>query len=149
MQVTIDQLRALTERIPFVRLLGLQVVNIGEGTCRVRLPFHEQLVQYYGSIHGGVIAALVDSTVYLAQTTLNGITRNTVTIEMKVNFLTSAKQGDLYADGHILKNGNKIIYGEVSVTNLEGKLIAHATVTYLRLDYELTGKRSSDGLASQ
>jgi acyl-coenzyme A thioesterase PaaI-like protein len=37
----------------------------------------------------------------------------------------------------VIKNGKKIIYGEVSITSASGRLIAHATATYLRLEYDL------------
>lgn len=127
----------MLEHVPFVKLLDVQVVDVGEGSCRAKLPFHEQLTQYYHDIHGGVIATLADTVIYLAQTTLNGITKNTVTIELKVNYLAPPKQDDLYADASVLKNGKKTIYAEVRITNLSGKLVAHATGTYMRLDYDM------------
>lgn len=138
-RATVEQLNAFLNEVPFARLLGVQVLDADEGVCRVRLPYRKQHLQYYRLIHGGVIASLADSVIYLAQATLNGITKNTVTIEMNVHFLTSAGEEDLYAEGRILKNGNKIIYGEVRVANAEETLIAHATVTYLRLDYDVRG----------
>lgn len=136
-QVTVEELRRMLEEVPFVKLLGIEVVGVDEGMCRVRLPYHERLEQYYHIIHGGVIASLVDTAMYLAQTTLNGITKNTVTTEMKVNFLASARQEDLFAEARILKNGRNIIYGDTRITGRSEKLIAHATVTYMRLDYDM------------
>jgi uncharacterized protein (TIGR00369 family) len=135
--VTIEQLQTMNHEVPFVKLLGIEITAVEQGICRARMPYDDQLSQYYGLVHGGVIASLADTMVYLAQTTLNGITKNTVTTNLGVNYLSPAKQEDLYAEGRVIKNGKKIIYGEVSITNASGRLIAHATATYLRLEYDM------------
>ncbi len=136
-QVTAEELQDMLEHVPFVKMLGLQVLEVKKGVCRVKMPFNPHMLQYYHIIHGGAIASLADSVIYLAQTTLNGITKNTVTIEMKVNYLAAAQDEDLYAEGRIIKNGRKVIYGDVLITNASDKQIAHATVTYMRLDYDM------------
>ena len=136
-QVTVTELQDMLEHVPFVKVLDLQIEDVTDGSCRVRMPFHENLLQYYHIIHGGAIASLADSAMYFAQATLNGITKNTVTIEMKVNYLSPAQEEDLVAEGRVIKNGKKIIYGDVLITNKDGRQIAHATVTYMRLDYDM------------
>ena len=136
--ITVEQIQTIIrEEVPFVRLLGLEITAVEEGICRARLPFSEQLTQYYGLVHGGVTASLADTMIYMAQATLNGLTRNTVTTNLSLNYLSPARQEDLHAEGRVIKNGQKIIYGEVSITNAEGRLIAHATATYLKLDYDM------------
>jgi uncharacterized protein (TIGR00369 family) len=136
-EVTVEQLQDMLEHVPFVKVLNLQVLDVTKGECHVKMPFNADLLQYYHIIHGGAIASLADSAMYLAQTTLNGITKNTVTIEMKINYLSPAQEGDLTAQGRVIKNGKKIIYGDVMITGSAGKQIAHATVTYMRLEYDM------------
>jgi len=136
-QVTKEELQEMLEHVPFVKLLGLQLVGVEAGICRVKMPFQPHLLQYYHIIHGGAIASLADSVMYLAQSTLNGITKNTVTVEMKINYLAAAQDEDLLAEGRVIKNGRKVIYGDVLITNAANKQIAHGTVTYMRLDYDL------------
>ena len=106
--VTIEQLQTMNHEVPFVKLLGIEITAVEQGICRARMPYDDQLSQYYGLVHGGVIASLADTMVYLAQTTLNGITKNTVTTNLGVNYLSPAKQEDLYAEGRVIKNGKKI-----------------------------------------
>ena len=135
--VTIEQLQAMINEVPFVKLLGLEITAVEEGICHGRLPYSDHLAQYYGLVHGGVIASLADTMVYMAQTTLNGIPKNAVTTNLAVNYLSPARHEVLHARGRVIKNGKKIIYGEVSITSASGRLIAHATATYLRLEYDL------------
>lgn len=136
-RVTVEQLQTMIQNVPFVTLLGVRILEVGEGTCRARLPYDDRFLQYYNLIHGGVIASLADTMVYMAQATLNGITLNTVTTNLAVTYLGTARQDDLFAEAKILKNGKKLIYGDVSVTDADGRQIAHATATYMRLDYEM------------
>jgi uncharacterized protein (TIGR00369 family) len=137
MRITVDQLQTVIQETPFVRLLGLEILSVDEGLCRGRLPCREQHLQYYRLIHGGVIASLADTMVYMAQATLNGVTHNTVTTGLSVNYLSAVREEDLYAEARILKNGKRVIYGEVSITDVSGRQIARATATYLRLEYDI------------
>lgn len=137
MTVTVEQLQSMIADVPFVSWLGVTILEVGDGVCRARLPYNDRHLQYYRLIHGGVIASFADTMVYMAQATLNGITLNTVTTNLAVTYLSTARQEDLYADARILKNGSRLIYGDVSLTDPSGRQIAHATATYLRLDYEV------------
>ena len=45
----------------FERLLGLEVLEVGEDTARARLPVREELLQPAGLVHGGVYASIAES----------------------------------------------------------------------------------------
>ena len=91
------------------------------------------------SCTAGVTASLADTMAYMAHATLNGITRDTVTTNLTVTYLYAASEEALNAEARVIKNGRKVLYGEVVITNDAGTRVAHATVTYLRLDYEPRG----------
>ncbi len=138
-QVTVEELQQFVDRVPFVHDLGLRIVEVEKGVCRGRLPYQPRFAQSYNLVHGGVTAALADTMAYMAHATLSGIARDIVTTNLTVAYLHAASEEALHADARVIKNGRKVLYGEVVITNDAGVRIAHATVTYLRLDYEPRG----------
>ena len=132
-QVTVEELQNFVDGVPYVHDLGLRIVRVEEGVCQAHLPYQARFAQYYNLIHGGVTASLADTMLYMAQATLNGITTDTVTTNLNVTYLQAATEEPLNAEARVMKNGRKLIYGEVLITNETGALIAHAAVTYLRL----------------
>ena len=46
---------------PFVRLLGIELVDVGTDRAVVRLPFREDLVTIADVVHGGALASLIDT----------------------------------------------------------------------------------------
>jgi len=135
-QVTVEDLQKFAESVPFLRELGLQIVAVEAGVCRGRVPYRPQFAQSYNLIHGGVTAAFADTMSYMAHATLNGITKDAVTTNLTVTYLRAAGEETLNAEARVLKNGRKVVYGDVMITCDDGTPVAHATVTYLRLDYE-------------
>tara|TARA_B100001750_G_C15461061_1_gene574326 strand:- start:748 stop:1155 length:408 start_codon:yes stop_codon:yes gene_type:complete len=132
-QVTVEELQNFVDGVPYVHDLGLRIVRVEEGVCQAHLPYQARFAQYYNLIHGGVTASLADTMLYMAHATLNGITTDTVTTNLNVTYLQAATEEPLNAEARVMKNGRKLIYGEVLITNETGALIAHAAVTYLRL----------------
>jgi uncharacterized protein (TIGR00369 family) len=118
-------------RGPFVALLDLQLEKIEPGTCVVRMPFREDLMNGMGSIHGGAVVSLCDSAFYVALASVYGPMQPTATVSLHCSFLASARPGhDLFATAKVLKPGKRIVYGEVSVTSNE-RIVAHATLNFL------------------
>ena len=54
------------ELAPFETLLGMKVIQIERGFCRIELPFRLELTQPAGIVHGGAIASLADTAVAVA-----------------------------------------------------------------------------------
>ena len=117
---------------PFIKFVGIQVPQLGQGYARFLLPFKPDLANSIGLLQGGVIAALADEAVAFALYSLvpEGETFNTV--EMKINFLGAVKEGDVTAEAHIAKRGRTISLGEFEV-HQAGRLVAKGLCTYIHL----------------
>lgn len=120
----------MTNRSPFYRLLGMKVLEIQDGECRIEMPFRKKLTHPYGIAHGGAIASLADSAVAIALISLVKPTDRITTIEFKINFFTPISQGKLMAKAKIIYRGSKIAVGDVEVINEHGKLVAKVIATY-------------------
>ncbi len=121
----------------FWQHLGVEVQDAREGWVRLRLPVRDALCNAAGApVHGGVYAALVDMAVGSALGTLREASEGGVrqtTLDLNVSFLAAARGGDLLAEGRILRHGRTIVFGEASVTDAEGRLLAVGRATYMIL----------------
>ena len=60
-RISDDDLQDLIDtELPWVRAMGMSVEAIGEGTCRVRLPYREEHLRPGGTISGPAMMGLAD-----------------------------------------------------------------------------------------
>jgi acyl-coenzyme A thioesterase PaaI-like protein len=78
--------------------------------------------------------AAADVAMWFAIKTRLGLSDASITVEMKTNFLSSAKREELLCSAKVLKLGRRLIYGVAECTNRDGKLLTHHTLTYMRVD---------------
>lgn len=114
------------------KLLGMEIVGLGQGFARVTMPFKPELTQTYQIVHGGAVSSLVDSAVAAALRTLTRPTEKITTVELKVNYLLPVLEGELVAEAKILQKGNQVAVGTVEVKNME-RLVAYGIATYMIL----------------
>lgn len=106
-------------------------MQLGEGEPpSVLLKITPALHQYYGSLHGGAIAGLLDAAIAVAANHLLPPNQGAVTVEMKINFIRPVTSGTLEGRGQILYKGKWLITGKGEVHNEQGELIAIAIATY-------------------
>ncbi len=123
--------------IPYMKHLGLEYVDGGEGFVKLRLPYKKELSTAARALHGGAIASLIDTTGSLAAwttATLGDPRYFGSTVGLNVNYLSGVIGEACYAEGRILKRGKEIIYSDVRVTTEGGKLHAQGTVVYRIVD---------------
>ena len=121
----------------FWRYLGVQVDDAGEGWVRLRVPVGDGLRNAAGApVHGGVLSALVDMAVGGALGTTHDNAGGGVgqtTLDLNVSFLAAAGDGDIVAEGRLLRRGRSIAFGEARITDGAGKLVAVGRATYMLL----------------
>ena len=66
------QLRALSETSAFNRWCGIEVVRAGPGEVEIAMPWRDEVGQYAGFLHAGLIGALIDTACGFAAVTLVG-----------------------------------------------------------------------------
>lgn len=125
-----EELLARVNASPFYRLLGFEAVEASEGSARVRIVAGEQLLQFQGAIHGGVVFSIADAAIAVALLTLTG-GEEAVTVEGKVNYLAKVTGGPMEAVGRIVHRGRTVALGEADVFRKDGKLCGKALMTYM------------------
>jgi uncharacterized protein (TIGR00369 family) len=75
----------------FMGAAGFRIVAITPGNAEVALARRDDLLQFFGHFHGGIISALADHAAGIAVTSALPKGKIGVTVEIKVNFLSRAK----------------------------------------------------------
>jgi uncharacterized protein (TIGR00369 family) len=112
---------------------GITVELAEPGRVHLGISRRDDLVQFKGNFHGGVISGLADLAAGGAVTTTLPPGRAVVTISLHVNFLAPAKGERLVAKGSVVKAGGTVGVASVEVVTLDGgqeHLCATATVTF-------------------
>jgi uncharacterized protein (TIGR00369 family) len=114
-------------------LLGIELVDAGDGRCTMRLEAGEQHSNPMGTIHGGIICDLADAAMGMSYFSTLGEGESFTTLELKINFLRPFWTGTLLAHGQVVSRGKTVGLTECRVVDDRERLIAHATSTVMAL----------------
>ncbi|GHO97757.1 phenylacetic acid degradation protein [Reticulibacter mediterranei] len=120
---------------PVAALIDMRITEADEG----RVVFTAEPAEYHynplGTVHGGIICTLLDSSLGCAVQTLLPAGTSYTTLELKVNYVrpVTSKSGTLYSEGKVIHMGGRIATAEARLTDASGKLYAHATTTCIVL----------------
>ncbi len=119
------------DRVPFLRLLGLQQLPSAPGSSRLLLPEpKDDFFNLLQAVHGGVLMTLLDVAMARAATSrAEAPTATVVTVQMASNFVKPGR-GPLTAEGRVLAAGGSLCSCEAQVLDAGGTLVAHATGTF-------------------
>jgi 1,4-dihydroxy-2-naphthoyl-CoA hydrolase len=110
--------------------LGLRTTGVGPGVLTCELAVRDELLNPFGSLHGGVVAALVDHV--LGAVLYPVIPRGAwaATTEFKLNLLAPVTSGVVTAEATIISKTKRTAVVRIDVTN-DGNAVgaAQGTVT--------------------
>ena len=120
---------------PIAVLMGMWIAEVSEGRVIFALEPAEYHYNPLGTVHGGVMATLLDSALGCAVQSMLPAGTSYTTIELKVNYLRpiTAQTGTVYCEGKIIHLGGRVATAEARLTGAGGKLYAHGTTTCLIL----------------
>lgn len=106
----------------FSQWLGIEVLNIGPGTCTLRMTVKKEMLNGFAIAHGGITYSLSDSALAFAS---NSHGKMAVSVETSISHIAAVKQGDvLTATANERSCSNKIGVYEVVVTNQSNATVA-------------------------
>jgi uncharacterized protein (TIGR00369 family) len=135
----LESLRALAlaqDRPPHIGdLFGMEFVSIEHGSVTYAIQPQPRFANFNGTLHGGVYATLLDSVMGSAVHSALAAGLRCTAIELKVNFLRTVgvDGGRLVGAGKVVHLGRRIATAEGSITDENGKLVAHGSSTCLIL----------------
>jgi uncharacterized protein (TIGR00369 family) len=118
---------------PVAELIGIDVVERGEGETVFKLEAEERHSNPMGTIHGGILCDLADAAMGMAFFTTLEDGETFTTLELKINYLRPFWTGTLLAYGKVVSRGKTIGLTECRILDDQNRLIAHATSTCMAL----------------
>jgi uncharacterized protein (TIGR00369 family) len=133
----LDALRADTDAVfsPWVRDLGLTLVDAGADFATFTLPVSPALVHGGGVLCGQALMAAADTAMVVALSSAHGGFRPMTTVQLQTSFLAPVppQAGVVTVRATVLRKGKRLCFGEIALTLPDGTLAAHATTTYAML----------------
>lgn len=117
---------------PLGRLLGFVMERLAADEVEVRLPYREELTTAGDLLHGGAIAALVDTAATAAawSDVDDPAGARGTTVGFSLSFLAGARGQDVVARARVVRRGRSLTVCEVDVAGVDGSQVAKALVTY-------------------
>ena len=125
-------IRDLMPKTPYLGSLGIVFERYDPDDVTIRLPFREDLTNDGSAYHGGVIAAVMDTTGAAAAWSNHdfdkGVRASTVAIA--IQYVGTCKKADLLCHARTVRRGKELTFTEITATDPEGNVVAHGTQTY-------------------
>ena len=107
--------------------VALEVEPVEEGTARVHLDAGEEHLNPHGTVHGGVLATMIDVAMGTAVSTTGG--ESPVTVSLTVTYLEPGQPGRLVATAKVRKRGKRLLVVEAEVVQGDD-VVADALATF-------------------
>jgi acyl-CoA thioesterase len=112
----------LMERDAFSQWLGVSVVRVSPGTATLAMTVRPEMVNGFGTGHGGIVFAFADSALAFAS---NGHGRMAVAIDNQISYPAAVRVGDvLTAEATEESRSERLAYYRVGVTRADGATVA-------------------------
>lgn len=132
----LEQLRsrfAAGPPVAVATLLGMRPVTVEYGTVSFACEADARFANPMGTVHGGIIATLLDSALGCAVHSVlpAGSRYTTLSLELKYLRPVALDAGELLATATVVHAGRRQSTAEARLTDLDGRLLATATTTCL------------------
>ncbi len=106
----------------FSQWLGIELLNVAEGSCTLRMIVRKDMLNGFDIAHGGITYSLADSALAFAS---NGHGRMSVSVETSISHTKAVKEGDvLTAVAEQLSLSDKIGVYSVAIKNQLDETVA-------------------------
>jgi uncharacterized protein (TIGR00369 family) len=113
----------------FVDSLGVYGRTAEDGTARLELDATERHLNEAGTLHGGVLATLVDTAMGQAVRSRTGERDVPATSQLTVTYLRPGKPGHLQVTAELRTQGEHVTVCEADVEQ-DGRALVHAVATF-------------------
>jgi acyl-CoA thioesterase len=121
-ETTPEILRAVSNRGPFGRRLGMRCLSAGLGYCRMAMTVPDDAVNMFGGTHGGAVFSLIDEAFSIACNS-HGVVA--AALNLSVTYVSGSSPGDrLVAEAREISVTRRTATYDIRVTREDGDLVA-------------------------
>lgn len=110
-----ERIEGIFSRAPFMDLLGVRLLDVGEGWVETELDITAQLKQQHGFAHAGVVSTLADHTAGAAATTAVREGQSVLTADYTIHLLRPGAGEVLRSRGEIVRAGKTLVIAAADV----------------------------------
>ncbi len=118
---------------PYLKLLGIELVELGAEIAVMSLEMKDDLRQPYGLLHGGATASLIDTAMAFANLSVLAADERATTVDLTVQYLRPHTTGKIVCTAKVIRAGKRMLFLSAEVVNEQGKLVATALSTYTKI----------------
>ena len=120
---------------PFSQWLGINILQVEEGYCKVQMTVREEMTNGFDIAHGGISYSLADSALAFASGSYGKIAPG---LNNQINYLKKVEAGDtLTAIGKVENLTRKTGVFNVEIFNQSDEKVAVMRGTVYRMDQDL------------
>jgi uncharacterized protein (TIGR00369 family) len=121
--MTLGQISERLGACPANAWLGLVPTEIDEDSITFSIPVREEMAgnAVTGALHGGMLAAIVDTVCSFAWLSRNS--GRVATVDMRVDYHRPALPGELIGKGRLVRSGRTIVTADAEITDSDGRLL--------------------------
>ena len=134
-EAVLETYEQVFENFFLAKFLGLKfdylpadAADTDKGHLRVSFEVTEMLMNPQGSLHGGIMAAVMDISMGHLLHKIHGI--GGITIEMKTQYMRPVLKGSAVVEGRFIKKGRTLSFMESRLWGVDEKLAAMTTATW-------------------
>ena len=126
--------KKMIETDAFSQWLGIDVEEVKEGSCKLKMKVRAEMCNGFGITHGGITFSFADSALAFAS---NGYGRQSVALDCSISFPAAVKVDDeLTAIANEISLSYKIGVYNIEVCNQHNNLVASFKGTVYRTSKE-------------
>ena len=118
---TLEPVRAIFTKAPFVAGLGIEPTAVREGRCETTMTLKKGHLQHTGQVHAGVVTTLADHTAGAAAQSMLPEGLFVITAELKISLLRATRGKTLICRAEVIKAGRALMFTEAEVFSREDK----------------------------
>ncbi|MEU9733816.1 PaaI family thioesterase [Streptomyces sp. NPDC048002] len=114
----LEQARKILAAQPFSSLVGARLTAFGDGEAVLEVDIREELLQQFGSVHGGVLGYAADNALAFAAGSVVGA--GLTTAGFSIDFLRPARGDVLRAHGRVVRAGRTSVVVRCDLSTVDG-----------------------------
>ena len=120
----------------FSQWLGIELIEIKDNYCFIKMPVKPQMINGLGTVHGGVTFAFADSALAFSS---NNTGEAAVALNCYINFTKAVRDGDvLTAESILLTDTRKTAVYDITIRNQNDEVVAGLRGTVYKIGKKLT-----------
>ena len=126
-----NKFRTEVNKTPYYKTIAMEVMRVDRKGSVVRIKAGRKHRNPWGTVHGGALASLVDSTSGLSVVPHLKDGETIMTVSLHVDYFAPVAKGDILARGKMVHRSKRLARAEAVITDDKKKIVAKGHVSFV------------------